>query len=126
MFSSNTAEIISFQKKKKKPDLFSSILSLHKKLKEVAQYESLLQSKLKSKSKLAKLKDQQVEKLKQLETDLDCCLVAYDNEIEAGEDKAMILNRINSLLDEYLSLCYVGKVKNSVKAEDNFSKFFEQ
>ena len=122
MFASNTAEIINFEKplsKSKKNDVFTKILYVHKKLKEVAQYESIA----KQKYNIAKLNPEKIEKLKSLESKIGCYLVAFDFDPEIEENKSMILNRISSLLDEYLDLCKSNKYKNQ---EDGFSGFFQQ
>lgn len=122
MFASNTAEIIHFEKqpaktqKSEKSDVFTKILYVHKKLKEVARHESISRQKY----NVAKLNPEKLEKLKQVESKIGCYLVAYEPDPEAEENKSMILNRISSLLDEYLSLCRVKK------HEDGFNGFFEQ
>lgn len=119
MFASSTAEVINLQKNKKPQNVFSTILLLHKKLKEVAQYESLSNTDY----KLAKLSSLQVEKIKSLELGLGCHLVAFEYDSSIDENKCMILNRISSLLDEYFSIC---KTKKNEKSDSDFSKFFEQ
>lgn len=118
MFASGTAEVINFEKKKKTDDLFTKILYVHKKLKEVAQYESIS----KTKYQVAKLNKEQLEKVKLLESKFGCCLVAYEGKREIEENKLMILNRVHSLLDEYLDMCKPKKEKYS---SDEFGKFFE-
>lgn len=122
MFASNTAEIINFEKpisKIKNNDIFSKILYIHKKLKEIAQYESIS----KTKYNVAKLSSEKLEKVKTLESKLGCYLIAYEVDAEVEENKCMILNRISSLLDEYLDLCRDTVLK---KQEDGFNGFFEQ
>ncbi|MBI3591147.1 MAG: hypothetical protein HY094_07235 [Candidatus Melainabacteria bacterium] len=125
MFASSTAEVLSFQKKKDPQDVFTKILYLHKKLKEAAQYESLS----KTKYKLAKPVTEDLERIKQLELKLGYSLIAVESENEMEENKAMILNRIDSLLDEYMSMCKPGKSKlqnlPSQKIENDFNGFFE-
>ena len=127
MFASNTAEVLNFQKKKDSQDVFTKILYLHKKLKEVAQYESLS----KTKYKLAKPSPEDLERIKQLELKLGYSLIAFESEEEIEENKAMILNRIDSLLDEYMAMCkpVAPKSQNpppSKKIDNDFNGFFEQ
>ena len=122
MFASSTAEVINLQKNQKSQrteNVFSKILFLHKKLKELAQYESLSNTDY----KLARLNPTQMEKVKMLESSLDCHLVAFEYDSSIDENKCMILNRISSLLDEYLSICKAKKTSNT---DVDFSKFFEQ
>ena len=144
MFASNTAEVLTFSNsnpskdlkmkmtrvktKTKTGDLFSKILFLHKKLKEVAQYESISRSKY----KLAKLDSSQLEKIKNLEGETGYSLIAYSHDTEVEENKDMILNRVYSLLEEYLDYCKPSKTQikdvgyKFGKSEDAFSGFFEQ
>ena len=122
MFASSTAEVINLQKNQKSQrteNVFSKILFLHKKLKELAQYESLSNTDY----KLARLNPTQMEKIKMLESGLSCHLVAFEYDSSIDENKCMILNRISSLLDEYLSICKAKKTSNT---DVDFSKFFEQ
>ena len=132
MFSSNTAEIINLNNKKKKTeDLFSKILFLHKKLKEVAQFETISKTKFKH----ASLNKEQIQKVKLLESNLSCFLMAFQCDNEIDENKQMILNRIHSLLDEYLSMCkpQTNKLQTNQKLDPknpntvaDFNGFFEQ
>ena len=125
MFSSNTAEVINIQTKKNADkahidkDLFSKLLMLHKKLKVVAQYESIT----KSKYKVASLSQSQLDNIKMLESKSGYSLLAFEQDLEVDENKNMILNRIDSLLDEYLSYC---KPEKSNKSSDDFNKFFDE
>lgn len=120
MFSSNTAEVINFQKKDQIQDLFTTILVVHKKLKEVARFESLAKPKL----KVAKLSKDNLEKVRALESLIGYSLIAYESDLQLDEDKAMILNRVSSLIDEYLSMCKLPSKEKSNK-DDGFNGFFE-
>ena len=119
--NSNIRDVIDFKltKKKntKKTDVFSNILLVYKKLKEAALYESMT----KSKYKVARLNQEELNQLKSLESRLGYSFVAYENDKSQEEDKLMLLNRISSLLDEYLSFCRQVK-----KQDDSFNEFFEQ
>ena len=120
MFSSNTAEILNISNEvKKKPNVLKKILFIHKKLKEIAKYEN----SYKEKFQLAKLNLAQVSQIKNLESDLNLFLIAYETEKIVSHDKQSILNKINILLDEYLDVC---KYSNKNQSQDEFSKFFEE
>ncbi len=119
MFTSNTAEVVDIQKKKVQSDAFTKILHLHKKLKEVAQLESIYKPKYKP----AKLPKDQLQKVNSLELALGYKLVVYEADAECDEDKLMILNRVSSLLDEYLSLCKPGMQSQN---REEFNDFFQQ
>ncbi len=119
MFTSNNAEVVDIQKKKVHSDAFSKILHVHKKLKEVAQLESISKPSYKT----AKLAKDQLQKVNSLELALGYKLIAYEADAECDEDKLMILNRVSSLLDEYLSLC---KPSMQNPNRDEFSDFFQQ
>lgn len=119
MFASNTAEVLNFNKEKNVTDIFTKILYIHKKLKEIAKYES----SYKSRFNIAKLNSEQLENIKTLEGKLNCCLVAYEAQYKMQENKLLILNKIHSLLDEYICIC---KACEENKLTGDFNKLFEQ
>lgn len=119
MFSSNTAEIINFEKQKTNNDVFTKILFVHKKLKEIAKHESNRDKEY----KIASLSSEQVNKIKTLESTLGFNLVAYEVDEKLKQKKVKILDEIYSLLDEYLS---IYNPQLSKKNECNFNEFFEQ
>lgn len=125
MFTSNTAEVIDIKEKRQHSDVFSKILDLHKRLKEIAQYESISSSK--PNYKVVKPTGGQLQKIKALELNLGYKLVAYQADTEVEEDKLMILNRVNSLLDEFLSISKNSQNDQASQAKkDDFNEFFEQ
>lgn len=108
MFASNTAEVLKIREKTKSQGFFTKLLYIHKKIKQAAQLESMSKAMF----KVAPLNQSQIENIRQLENKLGFCLVAYEHLLEIEENKYMILNRISSLLDEYMDLC-----KSDIPAE---------
>lgn len=153
MFTSNAAEVLTFNKLEEKklekvetgnglkdnlknenevpklenkqikmPDTFKKLLHLHKRLKEVALFES---GKKPSKM-LADLTQDEVDEIKKLEDKLGYTIVAYETEEVISENKLMILNRVDSLLDEYLTMVKPKEVETQTPSDDGLGKFFEQ
>ena len=126
MFASNTVEILKYQKNNNqrdentsvKNDVFTQILYIHKKLKNIAQNESLAKTRF----KVAKLNSKELNEVKQLETSLGYYFIAYESDKEIEENKKMLLNKINLLLDEYSN--YLKQTKAG--KDDEFKEFFEQ
>lgn len=116
MFASNTAEVLSFEKKDESPDVLKSILAIHKKLKEIARIES----NIKPKYRVAKLTQEQLQKIKLFEQTINHCLVAYDGN-GLNHKKHKILENIKSLLDDYKILLQSDK---SNKQDDSFNELF--
>ena len=117
MFASNTAEVLNFEKKDKSPDALKSILDIHKKLKEIARIES----NIKPKYKVAKLTQEKLQKIKNLEENIDHCLIAYDADSTLSYKKYKILDNIKLLLDDYKNLLQSSK---SSKPDDSFNELF--
>lgn len=99
-------------------DLTDKILFAYKKLKSIAKSEF----NVKNKFKPAQLSQDKFNKLKSVEANIDCLLVAYEYDTNLLDKKFNILNRINSLLTQYSSLFVESEIK---KTNDDFSKFFE-
>ena len=117
MFASNTAEVLNFEKKDENPDALKAILTIHKKLKEIARIESNIRPKY----KIAKLTQEKLQKIKNLEENIDYCLVAYDADSDLSYKKHKILTSINLLLDDYKNLLQSNK---SSKPDDSFNELF--
>ncbi len=98
-------------KKSGNQSITNKLLLVYKKLKNIAKAE--INSK--NKFKLAKLKDEQLSRIKLIESDMDLFLIAYESDKQCFNQKIQILTRINKLLNDYSKLI----------AEDDFSKFFE-
>src|SRR3989338_10703151 len=109
MFASNNAEVLKFQKITETPDVLKTILSVYKKLKDIAKDE--FNPKLKY--KVAELSGSQLQKVKDFENNLNCCLVVYsaDRALELENEKLNILNKINQLLNQYSALGDLSKTK---------------
>ncbi|GEM_PF-5528661 len=117
MFASNTAEVLNFEKKSESPEALKSLLIIHKKLKEIARIES----NIKPKCKIAKLTQEQLQSIKNLEGNINHCLVAYDTDNALNYKKHKILENIQALLDSYKILLQSCK---SNKQDDSFNKLF--
>ena len=117
MFASNTAEVLNFEKKDKSPDALKSILDIHKKLKEIARIESNIRPKY----KVAKLTQEKLQKIRNLEENIDYCLVAYDANSDLSYKKHKLLENIKMLLDDYKNLLQSTKSNNS---DDSFNELF--
>ena len=122
MIMLNNAEKTS--NKSKNADLvFSTILQIHKQLKEIAKLESTP----KTKYNIADLSEDKLLKIKNFESSLEICLVAYEADYKLFKQKIKILNDINLLLDNYLK---IGRLKDTTEVRyistDEFSGFFEQ
>ena len=118
MFASNTAEVLNFEKKEASSDALKSILLIYKKLKDIARIES----NIKPKYKIAYLTNEQLQRVKHLEDNIQHCLVAYDVESKTSLKKHNILNQIQQLLNEYINLLKASK-QNIV--DNSFSELFE-
>lgn len=92
---------------------FKKIIYAYKKLKQIAKYESGLNSDLSS--KVANLTNDQLEKIKLLESKLGCRLVAYENS-DLEYRKNEILDGLHLLLDEYLALHNPNKIDQNSKS----------
>ena len=122
MFYTNVLEKQEYKRESKYPDkkhLLRFILGIYKKIKDIAKHEE----NLKINYKIAKLDTDRLYKLKKMETDFGMSLVAYDSDEEAKQCKHEILNRINSLLNEYTSIINKSQKKSGI---DEFKGFFEQ
>ena len=124
MFASNTLEILSHQKNNKEKehnieDVFTRILYIHKKLKNIAQHEYINENKF----KVAKLNPLELNEMKHLEGKLGYCCVAYEHDDSIEENKIIMLNKIDLLLDEYMKLL---TNKRKTNTDDEFKDFFEQ
>ncbi len=98
--------------------LTEKILCVYKRLKAIAKAEF----SSKSKFKLAQLSQDKLNKLKNIETNMGYCLIAYEDNFELLNKKVDILNRINSLLNQYSKLSNTTSIKDT---PDDFNKFFE-
>lgn len=98
--------------------LTDKILSVYKKLKSIAKSEF----NIKNKFKLAKLTQDKLTRIKNIESSIGCVLVAYEHNVDLLDKKIGILNRINSLLNQYSSLSSESQTKQT---NDDFNKFFE-
>lgn len=116
----NTSEVLNFESKIRSDDLIKDLIKIHGKLKHIARLES------KKKFSIAKLDQQELEKIKMIEDSLGYCLIAYQSDTEISKNKNMILEQVDSLLDSYLELCKAKELKIQNKAEDDFNKFFER
>ncbi len=118
MFTSNNAEILDIEKKDRSNEPLKRLVYIHQRLKQIARIES--QIKLKNKFNVASLSQEEVKKLKDLESSYGCLLVAYKSQDNHLMRKNKILNNIEILLQEYLKL-----FENNQKNIDDFSQFFE-
>ncbi len=98
--------------------LTDKLLSVYKKLKSIAKSEF----DPKNKFKLAKLSQDKLNRIKNIESNMSCVLVAYEHDVDLLDKKINILNRINSLLNQYSAISAEPKIKDR---NDDFSKFFE-
>ena len=127
MFASNTLEISSHQKNNRekeqkinaKQNVFAKLLCIHKKLKNIAQHEYINENKF----KVAKLNPSELNEIKHLEGKLGYCCVAYEHDNSVEENKIIMLNKIDLLLDEYMKLL---TNKRKTNTDDEFKDFFEQ
>ena len=118
MFASNNAEVLNLEKKTPSKEPLKGLLHIHQKLKQIARIES--QVKINNKLDIAPLNQEDIKKLKEIESLYGCVLVAYKSQDNLLSKKNKILNQIEILLTDYLKL-----LESNQKENDSFSKFFE-